>query len=1330
MIEHSVYNRWADRPFGRVSQKMLGENFRVFTKFRYWSLVFCFLLGTPVAKSQMLVISEFMASNQSGLRDEDGDDEDWIEIYNPSNSSVDLAGWHLTDDRNDLAKWAFPESVLGPSQSLVVFASDKNRKVSGAELHTNFKLSTSGEYLGIIRPDGVTVEQDYGLAYPIQVTNVSYGLKQQVLTETLAPLGSDATYLVPSNSDYDVQDGANLASWIGTNFDDSLWISGATPHGFGQTNNDQYYDVIATDLREELYTKKTTVYIRIPFRVEDPSAFSNLVLRINYDDGFVAYLNGNPDSVAESNSPSSSVLDYASSATASNSDSDALAGEDFVINTTLLNVGENVLCIHGLNRSLSSSDALFGAELLSSRVTGSLEEAYFSRPTPDEANSVGESELGPIIRMVADDLAPIDPAAGGLVIESEIVGTLNPIASVTLSWRIMYDSEVNLSMVDDGTGSDTLASDGIYTALIPVNDLLPGQMLRWKVTATDSKNSDTVAPPYPEFRDSPQYFGTIAEDSSVVSSNLPVLHWFTASPSGAERDSGSRGSIYYRGEFYDNIQADKHGQSTGSFPKKSFDFDFNKGDRFLPYDGGKRAKDINLITNWADKSKTRNTLGYEIMRMAGHPAHYSFPVRVQQNGQFFSTADLVEDGDDRYLERVNLDGEGALYKMYNRLDSSNSGVNKKTRKDENNSDLSALVSGLGLSGEARLRYGYDHMHIPGLINYLAALDMTNNRDHGHKNYYVYRDTNKTGEWRPLVWDIDLCLGRNWRSGPAYFDDVFGNNNLRAGPSNRMKKLVFDDSVLNGMFRRRVRTLMDQMYGSPVAPVDYLATRVNELVALIDPNKSSPGSGGDDADLDYQKWGSWGNRNAMRPAADRILNEYIPTKRTQLYGLGELPGRQPAAPLINIGMVDFNPASSGASADQSGEYFALNNPNNFSVDCSGWELAGGISMILPAGVVIPKNGTLHVGRKAVGFRARLVSPKANEKRYLISGYQGQLSARGEAITLSDEMGTIIDTLTFPGYPTPAQTALRVAEILYAPKEPTAAELAIIPNLAASDFEFIELINTGSETLRMSGVQFVDGVTLTFGAGIDLLQGKRLLVVANRVAFDLRFGSGLPVAGEFSGSLNNGGEKIQIIDSVGENILEFSYEGGWFPMADDQGHSLIVRDPSETSFKDFDLVRKWGVSQEVGGNPGADSVASGLTYQGWKYQNFTDAQLADPLVSGVGADLDGDSLSNLFEYALGLDPFIADEHLAYKVSIQEIEGVDRQIMTYRTQANAIDLVVTVEAGSDLVEWAQQTGLVEAPIDNGDGTVVLRVFGDRLVSDSEKTFMRLRVQVDSLN
>lgn len=1317
-MKQSIFNNEGDCPTGMDRKEGKGGLF--------WILGVFLLFGVQASHGQALVISEFMASNQSGLLDEDGDDEDWIEIYNPGSSTVNLAGWHLTDDSSDLTKWSFPAVTLAPAQSLVVFASDKNRKNVGAELHTNFKLSTSGEYLGIVRPDGVTVEQDYSPTYPIQVTNVSYGLKQEVTEESLTPIGSDSTYRVPSNDNDDVQDGANADPWIGTDFDDAAWTAGPTPHGFGFSAGDKYYDLIATDLRDELYAKKTTVYIRIPFQVDDPSAFSNLVLRMNYDDGFVAYLNGDPEPIAESNSPASNLLDYDSAATSSNSDSNALAGEDFVINTTLLNVGENVLCIHGLNRVANNSDALFMAELLGSRVTGSLEEAYFTGPTPGEANSAGDSEPGPVIRRVTDEVAPIDPTAGGLVVEADVVSTLNPVTSVTLSWRIMYGAETNLTMVDNGLGSDAVAGDGIYTALIPTNGLAAGRMLRWRVTATDSASVETVAPPYPDPLDSPQYFGTIAEDPSVASSNLPILHWFTSSPAGAETNSGSRGSIFYLGEFYDNIQADRHGQSTGGFPKKSFDIDFNKGDRFLPYEGGKRAKDINLLTNWADKSKTRNTIGYEIMRMAGHPAHYAFPVRVQQNGQFFSTADLVEDGDDRYLERVDLDGEGALYKMYNRLDSSSSGVNKKTRKDENNADLAALVSGLGLSGEAKLRYGYDNMSIPGLINYLAALDMTNNRDHGHKNYYVYRDTNKTGEWRPLVWDIDLCLGRNWRSGPAYFDDVFGNNNLRAGATNRMKQLIFNDPVLNNMFRRRVRTLMDQMYGSPAAPVDYLATRVNELVALIDPNDNSPTAGGDDADLDYQRWGSWGNRNAMRPGADRILNEYIPTKRAQLYGLGELPGMQPAAPSIDIGVVDFNPASSGASADQSGEYFVLSNPNSFEVDCSGWEISGGVSMTLPAGTVIPRNGTLHVGREAVGFRARSMSPRANEKRYLVSGYQGQLSARGETITLSDHAGTVIDSVTFPGDPTHAQSSLRVAEILYAPTDPTAAELASIPTLSASDFEFIELVNTGTETLDLGGAQFIDGVTMTFGAGIELLAGERLLVVANQAAFELRFGAGLSVAGEFSGSLSNSGEAIQIIDTVGENVLEFSYDGGWFPMADDQGHSLVVLDPATTPFTDFDVVRNWGVSQTVGGNPGLGSGATGLTYQFWKYQNFSDTQLDDPLVSGDDADHDGDSLSTLFEYALGLNPSVADEELGYGVSIESVEGVDRQVMTFRRQSAAVDLVVNVEACGDLVQWTSQTGQVEPPADNGDGTTLLKIFDSEAVSDAAKRFIRLKVQV----
>src|SRR5262249_43848741 len=72
-------------------------------------------------------LNQFMAANSGVLRDEDGDSSDWIEIYNPSENAVSLAGWFLTDATNALTKWVFPDVLLGAGGYLVVFASDKNR---------------------------------------------------------------------------------------------------------------------------------------------------------------------------------------------------------------------------------------------------------------------------------------------------------------------------------------------------------------------------------------------------------------------------------------------------------------------------------------------------------------------------------------------------------------------------------------------------------------------------------------------------------------------------------------------------------------------------------------------------------------------------------------------------------------------------------------------------------------------------------------------------------------------------------------------------------------------------------------------------------------------------------------------------------------------------------------------------------------------------------------------------------------------------------------------------------------------------------------------------
>lgn len=124
--------------------------------------------------SKKIIINEFLASNSTILQDEDNDYSDWIELYNPGNSAVNLQGWRLTDSDSKPAKWIFPVVSIPAKQYLVVFASGKNRTNPNSELHTNFSLSKDGEYLAIIEPDG-TISDAYTPVFPPQKTDISYG---------------------------------------------------------------------------------------------------------------------------------------------------------------------------------------------------------------------------------------------------------------------------------------------------------------------------------------------------------------------------------------------------------------------------------------------------------------------------------------------------------------------------------------------------------------------------------------------------------------------------------------------------------------------------------------------------------------------------------------------------------------------------------------------------------------------------------------------------------------------------------------------------------------------------------------------------------------------------------------------------------------------------------------------------------------------------------------------------------------------------------------------------------------------------------------------------
>ncbi len=256
-------------------------------------VLFALILSTLIyfgASAQSIKINEFCTANIH-LLDEDNDSPDWFELFNAGNEDINLQNYSISDDPNDYKKWKFPSVNLKANETMLVFASGKNR----TEIIYYQNLINWGD-------------------------TFSYSI---------------GTAQIPAN-------------WNTIEFDASSWNIGTSGFGYGDNDDSTLVD-----------EGTLSVYVRKSFQINNLDEIKKLILHVDYDDGFVAYINGTEIARANLGIPNTSV-DY-------NQTADEYT-EPLIINGNspvkfdianfkdILSEGKNTLALQVHNFSTGSSD--------------------------------------------------------------------------------------------------------------------------------------------------------------------------------------------------------------------------------------------------------------------------------------------------------------------------------------------------------------------------------------------------------------------------------------------------------------------------------------------------------------------------------------------------------------------------------------------------------------------------------------------------------------------------------------------------------------------------------------------------------------------------------------------------------------------------------------------------------------------------------------------------------------------------------------------------------------------------------------------------------------
>jgi hypothetical protein len=298
----------------------------------------------------------------------------------------------------------------------------------------------------------------------------------------------------------------------------------------------------------------------------------------------------------------------------------------------------------------------------------------------------------------------------------------------------------------------------------------------------------------------------------------------------------------------------------------------------------------------------------------------------------------------------------------------------------------------------------------------------------------------------------------------------------------------------------------------------------------------------------------------------------------------------------------------------------------------------------------------------------------------------------------EWSALTETSFIVGTPADAGN-LVVSEIMYHP-------------VGGTPHEYIEVMNISTtETVELTGVRFTAGISFEFPVGMRLVSGERLLVVDNLSAFEAAYGAGHPVAGPYTGQLDNGGEQLVLTAQDGAVIRDFRYgdDSPWPESADGAGDSLVLVAPAWNP--DHSDPFSWRASVGPGGTPG---TADDTQFEGSPNEDF-----------------DADGLVALIEYALGSSDTLREADDFPSIATGQFpDGAggmqEYPTFTYRRNLAADDLVYQVEISADNETWssAVEDVVFVSSRNVGGGVALVTYRSTSPIGARPHEFMRLRV------